>query len=286
LHTWWNLFPIYKLVERFNLVCVNTLGSVHGSCGPLTINPKTEQPFANDFPNFTVEDSNNFILQVLKSLDIESVEVAIGGSMGGMQILDLYLRFPSFAKCYISACGAPFSKMVHLYNAAQCHILEQAIEDGQSGISLKKQMDMVRFFFRLSCTSETALSLLQQRLRNNSIEFLERYFITDCVLKGDNFNVYSYIRLLRMLNAFQVDNQLQDLTPQHENTTLHLIQMKDDFLCPENEMIKLHELLISNQLHSQLHQFDTEHGHEAWITDGGKYYALLESIINTISVAA
>jgi homoserine O-acetyltransferase len=73
--------------ERF-IVCCNAVGSPYGTLSPLTIDPSTGQPYGAAFPVATIRDTVRLHRHVLDALGVERVELAIGGSMGGMQVLE------------------------------------------------------------------------------------------------------------------------------------------------------------------------------------------------------
>lgn len=86
-------------VERFFVVCINSLGSPYGSASPLTSkdgNPKSEH-YGPEFPLTTVRDDVNLFKLLLDDLGVKQIAAVIGGSMGGM----LVLEFAYFGKDYV-----------------------------------------------------------------------------------------------------------------------------------------------------------------------------------------
>ncbi|KAJ7495354.1 Alpha/Beta hydrolase protein [Mycena latifolia] len=81
-------------VSRFFIFCANVLGSPYGSASPITTNPDTGKPYGPEFPATTIRDDVWIHKRVLDHLGVESVAVAIGGSMGGMAILEWPLCTP------------------------------------------------------------------------------------------------------------------------------------------------------------------------------------------------
>jgi homoserine acetyltransferase len=160
LHIWWQKFPIHEILKDYNIICFNSLGSCHGSLGPETICPDTGRPYAERFPEISIVDTINFIISALKKMNIQKLDLVFGCSLGGMQALDMFIRFPMMADKFISVCGSPLPFMTNLTNAAQSNILESGIKNNLSKDTLKSYMGLARFFFRLSCTTEKALSLL------------------------------------------------------------------------------------------------------------------------------
>ncbi|KAH7340374.1 homoserine O-acetyltransferase [Rhizoctonia solani] len=80
--------------HRFFIFCANVLGSPYGSASPLTIDPDTGEPYGPEFPITTIRDDVRIHKLVLDKLGVRSVAVVIGGSMGGMAVLEWPLCTP------------------------------------------------------------------------------------------------------------------------------------------------------------------------------------------------
>lgn len=77
--------------SKYAIICINTIGSVYGSTGPRSINPKTGKAYGLDFPFITVKDSANAFIKCLEALQIKNLQVLIGASFGGYQALEIAL---------------------------------------------------------------------------------------------------------------------------------------------------------------------------------------------------
>lgn len=73
---------------KFFIVCCNVLGSPYGSASPLTINPETGNIYGPEFPLVSVRDDVKLHRLVLNHLGVKQIAVCVGGSMGGMQVLE------------------------------------------------------------------------------------------------------------------------------------------------------------------------------------------------------
>src|SRR5258706_3077442 len=80
--------------EKHFIVCVNILGSCYGSTGPLSIKPSTGQPYYHSFPFITVRDIVASLELLRNQLGIKKIHTAIGGSLGGMQVLEWSIIHP------------------------------------------------------------------------------------------------------------------------------------------------------------------------------------------------
>ncbi|KAJ7769979.1 Alpha/Beta hydrolase protein [Mycena metata] len=80
--------------QRFFIFCANVLGSPYGTASSITINPDTGKPYGPEFPATTIRDDVWLHKRVLDHVGVQSVAVAIGGSMSGMAILEWPLCTP------------------------------------------------------------------------------------------------------------------------------------------------------------------------------------------------
>ena len=94
-------------LNKFNVICASPLGSPYGSTSPITTNEDTGKKWKNDFPTITPLDMANLHNILLEYLGIEKVSAIVGGSMGGMQVLQFAAMYPNkfHRACAIAATG-------------------------------------------------------------------------------------------------------------------------------------------------------------------------------------
>src|ERR671921_440954 len=94
---WWEtLIGPGKPIDtnRFFVICANVIGGCMGATGPASTNPATGQPYAVDFPVVTIRDMVRAQAALIDRLGIESLFCVVGGSMGGMQVLQWAASYP------------------------------------------------------------------------------------------------------------------------------------------------------------------------------------------------
>jgi homoserine O-acetyltransferase len=80
--------------NKYFVICINILGGCMGSTGPSSVNPETGRPYGLDFPMMTIGDIIETQKLLLEHLGISTLHSAIGGSVGGMQVLEWCVRYP------------------------------------------------------------------------------------------------------------------------------------------------------------------------------------------------
>ena len=96
--------------RRFFVICANILGGCKGTTGPSSIDPRTGRPYGSRFPPITVGDIVNVHRLLLNHLGIRKLYAVIGGSFGGMQVLEWGIRHPeTVERCICIASAASLS---------------------------------------------------------------------------------------------------------------------------------------------------------------------------------
>ena len=96
--------------NKYFLICANVIGGCMGSYGPSHTNPETQDVFGTKFPVITINDMVNAQVNLLDHFKIDQLFSVIGGSMGGMQVLQFVSNFPDKAKTAIPiACTSSHS---------------------------------------------------------------------------------------------------------------------------------------------------------------------------------
>jgi homoserine O-acetyltransferase len=92
--------------ECFHVICVNSLGSCHGSTGPASPDPRSGRPYRMSFPVLTIEDIATAAHEAVKALGIPRLRAVVGPSLGGMTALAYAILFPRDLEALVVISGA------------------------------------------------------------------------------------------------------------------------------------------------------------------------------------
>ena len=178
--------------DRFFVICANVLGGCMGSTGPRS--PHDEKPgelWGHDFPPVTIRDMVRAQKKLVDQLGITQLFAVIGGSMGGMQVLEWAATYPEqvFAAVPI-ASGAHHSAQNIAYNEVgrQAIFADPDFNDGEYwrfGVIPARGLAVARMVAHITYLSEAALTRkFGRRLRDAS----------SLTLLDDKFEVESYLQ--------------------------------------------------------------------------------------------
>ena len=232
---WWDrLVGPGKVVDTNKLfvICANILGGCLGSTGPVSINPKTGTPWGLDFPVITISDMVNAQIRLLDHLGISRLFLVIGGSMGGMQVLDLASRYKDRVFAAVPIATAPRHSA---QNIAFNEVGRQAImadPDWCQGSYLKENkrpvrgLAVARMEAHITYLSEPALHRkFGRRLHGrDALTFgfdadfqVESYLRHQGSTFVDRFDPNSYLYITRAMDYF-------DLSAEHEGVLANVFK--------------------------------------------------------------
>jgi homoserine O-acetyltransferase len=114
---WWDdlIGPGRALdTDRLFVVCANVLGGCQGTTGPSSVDPRTGRPYGRGFPVVTIRDMVRTQAALADELGIARWLSVVGGSMGGMQVLEWGIMYPDRVRSLvaIATCAAATAQQI------------------------------------------------------------------------------------------------------------------------------------------------------------------------------
>ncbi len=271
--------------ERFFVICPNVIGSCLGSTGPASINPETGEPYGISFPVITINDMVKAQAQLLGRLGIENLFCVIGGSMGGMLVLQWAASYPGkvFAAAPIATAARHSSQNIAFHEVGRQAIMADPEWCGgryaQEGRNPKKGLAVARMAAHITYLSENALHRkfgrnLQDR---EAVTFgfdadfqVESYLRYQGVTFVDRFDANSYLYVTRAMDYF-------DLAEAHggqlaaafkgTKTRFCVVSFTSDWLFPTEESRTIVHALNANAANVSFVEIETDKGHDSFLLD-------------------
>jgi homoserine O-acetyltransferase len=283
--------------ERHFIICVNVLGSCMGTTGPASIDPATGEPWGMRFPVITIRDMVRAQAMLLDHLGIERLMAVVGGSMGGMQVLEWAATYPDrVAAALAIATAARHSAQ----NIAFHEVGRQAImadprwrggayyADGdapQSGLAVARMAAHITYLSEAGLTEKFGRRLqsrdavswgfdadfqVESYLRHQGISFVER------------FDANSYLYITRAMDYF-------DLAEEHggrlanafagTRTRFCVISFDSDWLYPTPESRAVVHALIAANASVSFVELSSPFGHDSFLLDAPEMNRVIDGFL-------
>ncbi len=283
---WWpGVFGSDKAfdLDRYTVICANMLGSCYGSTGPLTINPLTQQIYGHQFPAITIRDMVMALEALREALNIEKIELVIGGSMGGMQALEWAISFPHrFNKMILLATNARHSAWGIAFNEAQRMAIraDSTFFTGDDARAGSAGMAAARAIALLSYRNYQAYNKTQTATDDNQLDNFPA--ITYQQYQGQKlvqrFNALSYMILSQAMDRHHVGrgrNSISDALTQIRAKTI-IIGIDSDILFPISEQQLLAELIPD----AHLEIISSDYGHDGFLLEYDKINPIIIQLLS------
>ena len=301
---WWNVMvgpgrPIDT--DRFFVICANVIGGCMGTTGPASTDPATGKPFGLDFPLVTVHDMVRSQAMLLDALGIETLLMVIGGSMGGMQVLQWAASYPTRVRAAVPiACAARHSAQ----NIAFHEVGRQAImadPDWKGGeyqlhnIRPSKGLAVARMAAHITYLSEAALQRkFGRNLQNRdalSFKFapdfqIESYLHHQGISFVDRFDANSYLYITRAMDYFDLaEDYAGQLADAFRDSPVRfcIISFTSDWLFPTVENKRIAHALNAVAAKVSFVEIKTDKGHDSFLLDEPEMFDTVRGFLNSVA---
>ena len=251
------------------IICANILGSSYGSTGPTSIDPRTLRPYLQHFPKITIRDMVAAHKRLRDHLGIKKIDLAIGGSLGGQQVLEWAIDEPDlFNSICLLATNAAHSPWGIAFNQSQRMALEAdpSFFDGTlSGGT--KGLEAARAIALLSYRNYDAYAETQQEGSDEKLADFRAssYQLYQGQKLRKRFGAWSYFTLTQAMDSHNVGRRRGGIRAalQRIKAETLVLSINSDVLFPPREQ----ELLASYIPSTKWQIFDSIYGHDGFLTE-------------------
>jgi homoserine O-acetyltransferase/O-succinyltransferase len=297
---WWDTIvgPGMPLdTDRYFLICTNVLGGCMGSTGPRedmtdATGRSLGRPWGTDFPNITIRDMVRAQKRLMDRLGIARLLGVVGGSMGGMQVLEWAATFPDavYAAAPIATAAYHSAQNIAFDEVGRAAIQSDPDWKGgrywEDGRVPAQGLSVARMVAHITYLSEQALTRkFGRRLRGASaLTFLEDVFEVESYLRHQGstfvrrFDANSYLTITRAMDYF-------DLASEHDGdlaaafrgtkTRFFVASFSSDWLFPTAESRALVRALNAAAANVSFVEIASDKGHDAFLLEEPDFHRAL-----------
>ena len=276
--------------DRFFVVSLNTLGGCHGSTGPLTVNPETGHPWGPDFPMMTVSDWVHSQARLADRLGITRFAAVVGGSLGGMQVLQWALSYPErIANAAVIAATPRLSAQNIAFNevARQAIRSDPDFHEGRygehdtlprRGLKLARMVGHITYLSERAMGSKFGRDLRQELGFGYDVEFqVESYLRYQGDTFSESFDANTYLLMTKALDYFDPaathgGDLAAALAP--AQCPFLVVSFSTDWRFPPWRSRELVDALVRANKPVSYANIDSPHGHDAFLLPEPRYQAV------------
>ena len=303
---WWDhvLGPGRPIdTNRFFVICSNVLGGCSGTTGPASIDPATGQPYGLTFPVVTVADMVRAQARLIEALGVERLFAVVGGSMGGMQVLEWAALYPErlFAAVVIAAAARHSAQNIAFHEVGRQAIMAdpdwQGGDYARLGVRPEKGLAVARMAAHITYLSEPALQRkFGRELQRDGLSWgfdadfqVESYLRHQGAAFVDRFDANSYLYITRAMDYF-------DLTARHPDglagafaraRDVHfcVFSFTSDWLYPTHESQMIVRALNAAGARTSFVEIASDKGHDAFLLDEPVLASALGGFLDSAALA-
>jgi len=286
--------------DKFFVICSNILGSCLGTTGPSSINPATGRAYGLDFPVVTIGDMVAAQKALIDHLGIERLLCVVGGSIGGMQVLEWCVRYPEMVASAIPlATTMRHSALAIAFNevARQSIMADPNWNHGDyyNGAKPALGLAVARMIGHITYLSDESMRLKFGRRLQDKNDFSFNF--------DADFQVESYLRYQgrKFVDRFDANSFLYitkaadyyDLGKQHgEGSAVRalskamarflVISFTSDWLYPTYQARDIVKALKKNGRDVSFCEIEAEWGHDAFLIPGERLKTLIHGFVERI----
>lgn len=282
--------------EKYFIICSNVLGGCKGTTGPSSINPKTGKEYALDFPVITIKDMVDVQKSLIDSFGINQLYAIIGGSMGGMQVLQWIVSYPDMMKKAIPiATTAQSSPQQIAFNEVgrQAIFSDPDWNEGNyygTGKTPKNGLSLARMIAHITYLSDESMYLKFGRDLQDKDEIsydftmdfqVESYLHHQGESFVKRFDANSYLYITKAVDLFDlaINNSviegLKDV-----KCKLEVISVDSDWLYPTEQSTDLVAALNANDIEVSFSEIKSNYGHDAFLLEKGQLNYFLSKFLS------
>jgi homoserine O-acetyltransferase/O-succinyltransferase len=295
---WWdNLIGPGKGIDtdKYFVICSNVLGGCKGSTGPSSVNPKTQKPYGANFPLITIGDMVQAQKRLIDYLGISKLLAVVGGSMGGMQVLQWMVSYPDKIKAAIPiATTMKHTPQQIAFNEVgrQAVMADPNWKNGNyyGNAVPAKGLAVARMIGHITYMSDVSMAeKFGRRIRNEKEPFkFSADFEVEGYLRyrGDNFvkrfDANSYLYITKALDLFNILNghRLNDVF-KGLNAKVFVVAFKSDWLYPAYQAQEIVKACKLAGVDASYCEIASTYGHDAFLLEIEQETQLIRDFLKT-----
>lgn len=296
---WWDIMigpgKAFDTTKYF-VICSNVIGGCKGSTGPCSTNPATGKPFGMSFPVITVKDIVRAQEKLIDHLGISELLCVVGGSMGGMQVLQWTVSFPERVRLAIPiATTCKHTAQAIAFDAVgRLAIMSDPEWHGgdyygksipSRGLSLARMIGHITYLSDESMHQKFGRELVDKPSYDFVTDFhVESYLNHQGASFVERFDANSYLYMTKAMDYFDLTQPSGSLRKELSvvKSKFLVVSFSSDWLYPSYQSKEIVSALRRNNADVSYAEIQSGYGHDAFLLESR---TLTQLIVNFLEYA-
>ncbi len=285
------------------ILCANVVGGCQGTTGPGSVNPATGRHWGLTFPVVTIADMVRAQAMLVEAMGVETLAAVVGGSMGGMQVLQWAASYPErmFSAVCIAAAARHSAQNIAFHEVGRQAIM--ADPDWRGGdyalhhTRPEKGLAVARMAAHITYLSETALQRkFGRELQRDGLSWgfdadfqVESYLRHQGASFVDRFDANSYLYITRAMDYFDLaathGGVLAEAFKGARDVRFCVLSFTSDWLYPTPESRHIVRALNAAGARASFVEIESDKGHDAFLLDEPVMDSALAGFLDSVWTA-
>jgi homoserine O-acetyltransferase len=289
--------------ERYFIICSNVLGGCMGSTGPASTNPATGKVWGLDFPVVTIPDMVRAQAMLIDRLGIDKLLCVVGGSMGGMQVMQWTAAYPErvFSAFAIATATRHSAQNIAFHELGRQAVMADPEWCGgryfDHSLHPHRGLAVARMAAHITYLSDAALHRkFGRRMQDRELptfsfdaDFqVESYLRYQGSSFVERFDANSYLYLTRAMDYFDIAADHGGVLAKAFSgvkTRFCVVSFTSDWLFPTPESRAIVHALNASSARVSFAEIETDKGHDAFLLDVPEFIDIARGFMDSASVA-
>jgi len=285
------------------IVCANVVGGCMGSTGPSSTNPATGKAWGLAFPVITIGDMVRSQAMLMDAMGIETLLAVVGGSMGGMQVLQWAADYPEriFSAVVVAAAARHSAQNIAFHEVGRQAIMADPDWRGGDyalhGTRPEKGLAVARMAAHITYLSEQALQRkFGRELQRDGLSWgfdadfqVESYLRHQGASFVDRFDANSYLYITRAMDYFDLaaahGGVLAEAFRKARDVRFCVLSFTSDWLYPTPESRHVVRALNAAGARASFVEIESDKGHDAFLLDEPVMESALAGFLDSVDSA-
>jgi len=285
--------------DKYFIICANVLGGCMGSFGPKDINKENDQPYGLKFPVITVKDMVRAQESILEHLKINKLLGVLGGSMGGMQVLQFCALYPdkTFSAIPIASTASHNAQQIALNELARQAIMSDPLWNKgnyyqdekipKNGLAVARMAAHITYMSDKGLQEKFGRKLQEKKdyeFTFNADFQIESYLRHQGKVFVERFDANSYLYISRAMDYFDLSKQFKNGLSeafQNHNTKFLIISFSSDWLYPTKNSKDIVIALNASGANVAFAEIKTDKGHDSFLVEEPEFLKTIKGFLDS-----